>query len=307
VKGAASQRGFALVAALGLIAVLSLAALLHWQADHSARQRLWLSSEEARAVARIEAGSAIVLAGLAAQAGAAGSSGAGASGLERLFADGATLRCQPEDLAARLNVNALLDRQGQVGAVQRAAFTAVLAAAGIAPSAVDALADRLDGDEEERTPWGAEAAWYRAHRPRQAYRNGPMSTLEELAEIRGFPPDVAARLAPWLTVLPAAARLNINTAATDLLAHIDPAFSRGRLAALVAARPFRDLAAWQGWATAAGAPSLPGLLDTRSHHHAIDCRYTSRGAVLAERLRIASRPEGGLDFLGRSRLGTGRR
>jgi general secretion pathway protein K len=301
------QAGFALLAALGLVTVLSLTALSHWQSTAAAQQRYWLAGEEARAVARIEAGSAIVLASLAANAaaGAPPATRALEPGLERRFTDGGLLRCLTRDESARLNVNALIDPRGNLPPAHRAAFVALFDAVGIAASAVDALADRLDSDDEARGPWGAEAAWYRDHRPGHEHRNGPMSTLDELAAVRGFPPDAGQRLGEWLTVLPEGARLNINTAAPELLEHLDPAFTGGRVAALLAARPFADLSAWRGWAAGADLPPLTGLLDVRSRHHAIECRYHSAGARAGEALRVETGTDGSLRFAGRQRLAPG--
>lgn len=297
--------GFALVGVLGLLALLTMTAALAWQLEALERRQLLLSRGEARAVLALETATARLLPALSADAGRGGADHPQedwARPVALALADGAHLSCRVHDLTARLNVNTLLDERGVLSPERRAAFTHLLAAAGLPASAVDALADRLDRDDDPRLPWGAESAWYRDHRPGLPHRDGPMHDLHELASIRGFPPDAAARLGLWLTALPDGAPLNVNSASPELLARLDPAFTPGRLAALEAARPFVDLVTWRSWAAGTGLPILAGLLAVTSHFRSVDCLYEGRDARLGEAVAVSLHPDGRLDFLGRTRL-----
>lgn len=94
----------------------------------------------------------------------------------------------------------------------------------------EALADWVDTDETPR-PNGAEANYYRTLKPPHLVHNNWLDSVEELALIRGFTPEVVAKLRPFVTVYGSAngipAKININTAPKEVLASLHDDMMKG--------------------------------------------------------------------------------
>jgi general secretion pathway protein K len=120
------------------------------------------------------------------------------------------------DAQGLVNLNNLA-LAGTRGDDERERAARLLARAGVAAAAVDALADWVDEDGDAR-PNGAESTWY-ARLP-TPYRSAdrPLLRVAEIAAVRGFDPAAVARLAPLVTALPEATALNVNTAPVAVLA-----------------------------------------------------------------------------------------
>lgn len=80
-----------------------------------------------------------------------------------------------------------------------------------------ALRDWMDADEDV-SPDGAESQTYLARDPAYRSANQPLSSVENLYRISGFNDKIIESLKPYVTVLPAAAKLNLNTAPAEVLA-----------------------------------------------------------------------------------------
>lgn len=126
-----------------------------------------------------------------------------------------------QDLSGRINLNNLV--QADVLEVQQ--FQRLLGFVGIgggeALTLTDALRDWLDADDEPRLPGGAESSWYSAQTPARRPANGPLVAISELTQIRGFTPDLVARLTPFVATLPSGTsktKINVNTAPAEVLA-----------------------------------------------------------------------------------------
>lgn len=145
------------------------------------------------------------------------------------------------DATARLNVNAL----GGAGAdAQRQSIERLFAQRDGPAGAIDAIADWIDADGVVR-PSGAEDAFYAGQGVPGLAANGPVARVAELASVRGVPLPALAAVAPFITALPAATPVNVNTAPPEVLAAILRDARGDAVAALVASRaqrPFNDLA-----------------------------------------------------------------
>ncbi|HEX9022632.1 MAG TPA: type II secretion system minor pseudopilin GspK [Geobacteraceae bacterium] len=89
----------------------------------------------------------------------------------------------------------------------------------------NALADWLDSDDQPR-PGGAETSYYKTLNPPYAAHNAKLATLSELSLVKGFTPDIIARLRPFVTIYfdqPNAplANITINTAPLEVLTALD--------------------------------------------------------------------------------------
>src|SRR5690606_9440832 len=83
---------------------------------------------------------------------------------------------------------------------------------------VNALLDWLDPDINARFPEGAEDDHYLRLEPPYRAANAPLTHVSELRLVAGYEAEVVARLRPYVTALPQATALNVNTAPALLLA-----------------------------------------------------------------------------------------
>jgi general secretion pathway protein K len=147
------------------------------------------------------------------------------------------------DAQGLLNVNALA-ALGAEGVLERARFERLFARLGLPAAALDVMADWVDADSDTR-PNGAEDAWYRQQPSPSLAANASIVRLAELSVLRGFTPEAATALAPYVTALPAVTKLNVNTAPPAVLAAAITGLDGGGLASLVATRaerPFTTIA-----------------------------------------------------------------
>lgn len=140
-----------------------------------------------------------------------------------------------EDQQGRFNLNNLV-RGGKLDAVQYAHFQHLLAILGLPADLAGALADWLDADGIAQPLGGAEDAWYSALDPPRLAANQPLVDVDELALVRGFGPEVRARLAPFVTALPTTTALNVNTAPAEVLAAVVDGLDLDAARVLVARR-----------------------------------------------------------------------
>jgi general secretion pathway protein K len=82
---------------------------------------------------------------------------------------------------------------------------------------------------------GAEAPYYRGLPRPYACKNGRLHTLDELALIKGFTPEVLRQITPHLAVN-GEEQLNINTASVAVLMALDPLIDRKLAEKIVAYR-----------------------------------------------------------------------
>jgi general secretion pathway protein K len=108
----------------------------------------------------------------------------------------------------------------------------------------DALLDWLDADNEPQPQGGAEDGYYQAQQPAYLAANRTLIEVAELAQVRGFNDGVRARLRPFITALPGATALNVNTASPEVLAAVVSGLDLDDARALTARRErayFRNL------------------------------------------------------------------
>ncbi|MBU5614268.1 type II secretion system minor pseudopilin GspK [Geomonas azotofigens] len=102
-----------------------------------------------------------------------------------------------------------------------------------------ALMDWID----EGDVGAAETGYYRSLTPPYAAKNAPLETVEELALVKGFTPEVVAKLKPCVTVYGDIQKINVNTASKDVLLAIG--LSQDKVDSILdtrKARPIKSLA-----------------------------------------------------------------
>ena len=156
------------------------------------------------------------------------------------------------------------------------------------------LIDWIDADDAVTPPDGAESGWYAAAAPPRAPANALLTDVDELKLIRGYSVDLVNRLRPFITALPAAAPLNVNTASAEVLAAIVPGLGTDGARILTAKRlsvPFKDLADFVARLPRADLRPDAVLLSVTSRYFMASgrARYglaTTRMQVLLDRAQI---------------------
>ena len=115
----------------------------------------------------------------------------------------------------------------------------------------NALADWIDTDDLPRAG-GAESSYYKSLNPPYSAHNGRMTTVNELSLVKGFTPDMVAKLSPFVTVYANQASslvaqtvtVNVNTAPKEVLMALDSRISAGMAEQILEQRqlaPFKTI------------------------------------------------------------------
>ena len=126
------------------------------------------------------------------------------------------------DESGKFNLNNLLKADGSVDDSARRWFEKLLQRVGLAAELSQAVIDWQDADDETTGAMGAESNYYQGLDPSYLASNTRFHQVEELKLVRGFEGKKYDLIAPYVTALPEATKININTAAPLLLASIDP-------------------------------------------------------------------------------------
>jgi len=206
-----SERGVALVAALGALTVLSAIATSLATTARLERglARHAVAAAQADALLRSGVAAAAVVLGETAADGAPDTLAArwaADAGRQRLGAGWVEVRI--EDEARRIDLGS---------AALAPALARLAAARGLDPAVADAIADWVDADDVPR-PRGAERDAY-GRGPGCGPRNAPFASLDEVARVRGIDAAALARLAPFVTTAGEHV-VNPNTASPEVLAAV---------------------------------------------------------------------------------------
>ena len=156
--------------------------------------------------------------------------------LPPLPVDGGTIVGRLEDLQGRFNLNNLIGNDGREDEYARRQFERLLVMVEADPGLAGAVIDWLDPDTELRFPTGGEDVVYSDHDPPYRTANSMITSPSELMAISGFDRDTYRRLAPYVTVLPAGTKLNVNTASDVVLASLSDDIDLGTAASMIEER-----------------------------------------------------------------------
>lgn len=126
------------------------------------------------------------------------------------------------DESGKFNLNNLLKADGSVDDSARRWFEKLLQRVGLPAELSQAVIDWQDADDETTGAMGAESNYYQGLDPSYLASNTRFHQVEELKLVRGFERKNYDLIAPYVTALPEATKINMNTAAPLLLASIDP-------------------------------------------------------------------------------------
>jgi general secretion pathway protein K len=77
---------------------------------------------------------------------------------------------------------------------------------------VSSTIDWLDADNLPYDSDGAEEDWYLRFKPAYRAANHTFASIGEVSLLRGYTPEIVAKLQPYVCVLPKVTTINVNTA-----------------------------------------------------------------------------------------------
>ncbi|MDN5939231.1 MAG: type II secretion system minor pseudopilin GspK [Salinisphaera sp.] len=220
-----SQRGVALLTALlivALVATLGVGMLTHMNFALHRGGNLWLSQQALQYARGVEAWVAQILRRDRENNDTDTLEEVWAQPVNYLPVEAGVLSGQVIDLQGRFNVNNLARGDAQSAT---AGFARLLQyAAKVDPVTAQAIAqatrDWGDPDTRPTGAYGAEDAYYLGLTPAYRCANRPIVSVTALRAVRGMQPEIYRALRPYVTALPEATSINVNTASAPVLASL---------------------------------------------------------------------------------------
>jgi general secretion pathway protein K len=234
------ERGFALVITL-LVTALLTALLVEFVSEvyvDASHSHNFVASQQASILAESGIAGGIQL--LNASSAARQIQGQTASTLQELWAKPytydagvGTVTIGIEEESGKLDLNSVVFPNGKPVDFYSDVAQRLFKNLGFSNDLYDALADWVDTDDAPR-PGGAETSYYSTLKPPYQAHNVRLNTFEELAQVKGFTPQVLTKLRSCTTVYGGQAggvapAININTAPRELLASLDQSLTTGDL------------------------------------------------------------------------------
>ncbi len=126
-----------------------------------------------------------------------------------------------EDLQGRLNVNNLIDSNGELDEVVLQQFQRLLVILDLDPRFAGLTYDWIDADDNASFPDGAEDSIYTGLTPPYRTFNRSLVNVTELAALEGMDKASFDTLLPHVTALPRGTSINPNTATPAVLQSLD--------------------------------------------------------------------------------------
>ncbi len=296
-----TQRGVAVVLAMGVVALAAIAAAAMLASQSTWSRHAELSAEHVQAQALVRAGVDWTRALLSDDRRFSSVDHLGEAWALRLPpvpVDNGELAGQIDDQQGAFNLNNLvLNNLASTGAVSLAhleQFGRLLEILGLPEALAGSLADWLDADHQPQPQGGAEDPYYQGLQPPYRAANRPLTDVAELALVRGFDGGVRARLRPFVTALPRFTALNVNTASPEVLAAVVRGLDLDAARALTAQRErayFRNLTEFLALLPP-GAAAAGNDISTASQYFLASVRVTIGGAQARGTALLARDPAG---------------
>jgi len=156
---------------------------------------------------------------------------------------GGTLQGQVEDLSGRFNVNNLV-KEGEASLEDVVLFERLLRVLELSTTLAQVVVDWIDSDMETQIPDGAEDNSYLTKTPAYRTSNTLLSSPTELRLLAGFDNDSYQKLLPYVNTLPTRTLINVNTAPLPVLMTLAEGLSETDAAVLITDRekkPFESV------------------------------------------------------------------
>ena len=185
---------------------------------------------------------------------------------------------QIDDLQARLNLNSILNRAGQLDPVMQKRFERLFEVLEVTTVNVEKLKDWMDSDEEATGALGAEDGVYLGLNPPYRAANRRFTSVTELRLIAGISQEDYRKLLPYVTALPVQdTALNINTASAPVLRALDPRITEAQAESILQDRkdaPFETVQNFLARPEFAGLGLKNQGLSVNSHFFQVGTRVT---------------------------------
>ena len=225
--------------------------------------------------------------------------------------DNGSLRGRVEDLQGRFNLNNLATKDPNQLKIYVTQFQRLvdnipgLPADAAAQGIGSAIRDWVDADGERSGTNGAEDSDYQSGDPPYRAANRPMLSASELQSVRGVTPALYNALRPYVTALPTiGSKINVNTASEPVLLSLSANVDRQALQNFLRSRQAKPLENTQeafnggksggGFINADNATKPETLIDVRSQYFELQAEVfigSSRVALYS----VYNRPDGGGD------------
>lgn len=152
--------------------------------------------------------------------------------------EGGGIKGQLIDLQGRFNLNNLGGTQNKQATQQFLRLIELVSDVDVvtARTIVQSTRDWIDGNNRPTRPNGAEDGYYLRLTPAYRAANQPMMSPSALRMVRGVTAAIYAKLAPYITTLPEATPINVNTASAPVLASLAANLSLADMQTLVEQR-----------------------------------------------------------------------
>lgn len=152
-----------------------------------------------------------------------------------IAAEGGEVSGKITDQQGLFNLNNLA-AAGTANEPEVLAFQRLLGRLSLPPELANALVDWIDTDSVVRFPGGAEDADYLSMDPPRRAANQLLTEVSGLYRVKGYSAAVVEALRPYVTALPTATRINLNTALPEVLPLALEGGTREDAVAIIAAR-----------------------------------------------------------------------
>jgi general secretion pathway protein K len=277
------EKGFALVLALIVTALLVavLAEFIHEVYVDTTLHRNRMNGEQASLLAQSGVNGAMAALKVA---------GASPAMLQLVLAkpleipvEEGTVSVTVEEEEGKLNVNRATLPNGLGDQYLDPVETRLLKRLALPPQLHDSLADWIDTNGDPRSD-GAETPYYRGLATKYDAKNGPLDTVGEIALVKGFTPQLAEALRPYITVYPRGGyQIDVNAAPQKLIEALDEGITPEMAKEIVNRRVTKPFANVGDLATVAGmeaiATRLAGIVSFRGTTFRLVSRATVGGVT----------------------------
>jgi len=227
-----------------------------------------------------------------------------ATALPPIPVEGGSVSGHISDLQGRFNVNNLLDANGMPNTRSIEYFKRLLNDLKLDPGLAAALLDWIDADINATFPGGAEDDTYLLEDPPYRAANRRLVSISELRLVHGFTDEVMKVLAPHVTALPDVTPINVNTATAKVLQALDENLTEQGVETVLADREQKHFETKQSFLVQdalAGLGIAAGDVDVSSHWFLV-LTDVSVGIGTAQLESVLERTANGLRVVSRTRV-----
>jgi general secretion pathway protein K len=199
-----------------------------------------------------------------------------AQGLITIPMDGELVSVTIQDESGKVDMNRLVTDRGYPDDRWIAVFVRLLARLELDDGLADTLVDWMDSNAEPRMK-GAEDSYYLSLKKPYKTKNLRLDSVGELAMIKGFTPEVIAKLRPHVTVW-SSGKINVNTATDMTLMALDDAITLETANAIIRERMARPFTVREDIKRVTGMndvyPKIALIIDIRSDVYSVESQAT---------------------------------